>query len=293
MARIQSFELDGVIDVTTRINEVLIMKDSLDNMKKGLRSFKKYVPSDLVADLISLQQEALLGTGKRELTVFFCDLENFTTASEQLSPEDLNILLTGYFDAVTRSLQKYGATIDKFIGDAVMAFWNAPRDTPDHAYQGALASLEVRRSLALLMEGWKSVGLPGLATRVGLNTGTVMVGNVGYEHRLSYTALGDAVNVASRLESLNKFYGTHLLAGEATLAALRGRVKHRVVDRVAVKGKSKGSQIAELADVRPASWDAYDRGFAAYTSGDFAGALREFTDPGLANWDGTWYMNDK
>ncbi len=315
MGLIQEFQLDGELNIKTQINEVVLMKTSLDNMKKGLRSFKKYVPADLVADLIGLQQEARLGTTKREITVFFCDLENFTTISEQLSPEDLNLMLSGYFDAVTRALQRHGATIDKFIGDAVMAFWNAPRDLPDHALRGALATLEVRQSLELLREGWKSVGLPGMSTRVGLNTGSVMVGNVGYEDRLSYTALGDAVNLASRLESLNKFYGTYILVGEDTLSQLGNQVAYRAIDRVAVKGKSKGTRIGELAHRVHPSWAAYEKGLNAYFASDFEGALKLFGDPLLAKdgptaimvnrckrfaergapegWDGTWVMADK
>jgi len=315
MSLIQEFQLDGVLNIKTQINEVVLMKTSLDNMKKGLRSFKKYVPADLVADLIGLQQEARLGTTKREITVFFCDLENFTTISEQLSPEDLNLMLSGYFDAVTRALQRHGATIDKFIGDAVMAFWNAPRDLPDHALRGALATLEVRQSLELLCESWKKVGLPNMSTRVGLNTGSVMVGNVGYEDRLSYTALGDAVNLASRLESLNKVYGTYILVGEATLSQLGNQVAYRVIDRVAVKGRSKGTRIGELAHSVHPSWAAYEKGLNAYFASDFERALALFADPLLAEdgptaimvnrckrfaergvpegWDGTWVMADK
>ena len=317
MGRIQEFQLDGEVVIHTRINEVVNMKLSLENMKKGLRSFKKYVPSDLVAELISLQKEAVLGMDKAEVTVFFCDLANFTAASERLRSEELNVLLTGYFGLVTRVLQDHGATVDKFIGDAVMAFWNAPKEVADHAWQGARAALAVQKGLDGLTKDWKSKGLPPLATRVGLNTGTVLVGNVGHEDRLSYTVLGDPVNLASRLESLNKYYGTRILAGEETLKAVGSRLAWRPVDKVAVKGKTQGTLIGELAEAEPAWWPAYRRAWELYRAGDFraalagfdavqtaddpdgvsevlAGRCRRFLESGVpVDWTGTWIMQDK
>jgi len=317
MGRIQEFQLDGEVVVDTRISEVVNMKLSLDNMKMGLRSFKKYVPSDLVAELIGLQKEAVLGTEKAEVTIFFCDLANFTAASEMLTSEELNVLLTGYFGLVTRVLQNHGATVDKFIGDAVMAFWNAPKAVVDHAWQGAKAALAVQKGLNVLTQEWKARGLPPLVTRVGLNTGTVMVGNVGHEDRLSYTVLGDPVNLASRLESLNKYYGTRILAGEETLKALGDRLPWRPVDKVAVKGKTQGTLIGELAETEPEWWPAYRRAWELYRAGDFSAALagfeavqtaddpdgvsgvlagrcRRFVEAGVpADWTGTWIMQDK
>ena len=293
------------------------MTMSLENMKKGLRSFKKYVPSDLVAELISLQKEAVLGMEKAEVTVFFCDLANFTAASEMLRSEELNVLLTGYFGLVTRVLQNHGATVDKFIGDAVMAFWNAPKPVPDHAWRGAQAAIAVQKGLNVLTQEWKQRELPPLITRVGLNTGTVLVGNVGHEDRLSYTVLGDPVNLASRLESLNKFYGTRILAGEDTLKALGDRVAWRPVDRVAVKGKSRGTLIGELAESEPEWWASYRRAWEIYQAGQFKDALAAFMDVQTADdpdgvsevlaarcrrflesgvpvdWTGTWIMSEK
>ena len=317
MGRIQQFQLDGTVEVSTRISEVLIMKESLDNMKKGLRSFQKYVPRDLVAELIGLQKEAVLGTEKADVTIFFCDLANFTSASEVLESEDLNLLLTGYFGLVTRTLQAHGATVDKFIGDAVMAFWNAPKPQANHAVRGAAATLEVQRGLALLAAEWESKGLPPLTTRIGLNTGPVLVGNVGHADRLSYTVLGDAVNLASRLESLNKYYGTQNLAGGATLQSLGDRAVWRPVDKVAVKGKVQGTFIGELADDEPAWWADYRKAWDLYQAAQWQTAAeafsrvrtprgpdgvsevlgarcRRFLEKGVpADWTGTWVMQDK
>jgi len=316
MGRIQEFQLDGEVAVETRISEVMTMKDSLQNMKKGLRSFQKYVPRDLVAELIGLRKEAVLGTEKAVVSVFFCDLANFTTASESLGSEDLNLLLTGYFDLVTRTLQTHGATVDKFIGDAVMAFWNAPKPTPDHAWHAAVAALEVQKGLRQLAADWKRRGLPPLETRVGLNTGSVLVGNVGHANRLSYTVLGDPVNLASRLESLNKYYGTSILAGEETLQALGDRVVWRPVDKVAVKGKTQGTFIGELTEAEAPWWPAYRRAWELYRTGAWEAAVtafeilahdhddgvsqilaarcRRFVESGVpADWTGTWVMQDK
>jgi class 3 adenylate cyclase len=317
MGRIQEFQLDGEVVIDTRISEVVTMKDSLENMKRGLRSFKKFVPADLVAQLIGLQKEAVLGTEKAEVTVFFCDLAQFTTASEMLSSDDLNRLLTGYFELVTRTLQSHGATVDKFIGDAVMAFWNAPKPVDDHPWRAAVACLEVHQGLEALARDWKRQGLPPLSTRIGLNTGTVLVGNVGHENRLSYTVLGDPVNLASRLESLNKYYGTSLLVGEQTLRVLGSRLAWRPVDRVAVKGKSQGTLIGELVSVAPAWWPAYRAAWTLYEQGDYPRALagfegcsrtgepdgvsqvlaarcRRFLESGVpADWTGVWVMQDK
>ena len=317
MGRIQEFKLDGEVDVKTSIAEVVTMKNSLDNMKKGLRSFQKFVPRDLVAELISLQKEAVLGTERAEVTIFFCDLANFTTASELLSSEDLNYMLTGYFSLVTRTLQHHGATVDKFIGDAVMAFWNAPQPRADHPWHAAQATLEVQTGLAALALEWEARGLPPLKTRIGLNTGTVQVGNVGHDDRLSYTVLGDPVNLASRLESLNKYYGTSTLAGEETLLALGERIVWRPVDKVAVKGKTQGTHIGELAVTEPDWWADYRKAWDLYRNQEWEAALKAFnaiqTPNGpdgvslvLANrckrfiergapadWNGTWVMQDK
>ncbi len=318
MQRIQTLELDGQVLITSRIHEVIAMMEAFDNMKRGLRSFRKYVPRELVAELILLKKEAVLGTQRVDATVFFCDLGDFTTASERLSPDDLTLLLGSYFALVTRCLQAHGATVDKFVGDAVMAFWNAPLPQADHALRAAQASLEIVRGMRELTQRWKDQGLPGLAIRIGLNTGAVQVGNVGHEDRLSYTVLGDPVNLASRLESLNKHYGTTILAAHSTLAAVGERVAWRPVDIVAVSGKTQATEVGELADQAPAWWDAYRAAFALYRARAWSAAAMAFEairkDDGEpdrvsvvlaarcrraergevpADFDGTWIMHEK
>ncbi len=318
MEQIQLLKLDEPVKVRSNISEVMQMVHALENMKMGLRSFRKYVPSDLVSQLIGLQKEAVLGTSKQEITVFFCDLENFTAASEALSSDDLSVLLSSYFEKVSAILQNHGATIDKFIGDAVMAFWNAPLPTHDHPYRAAQAALDIVQGMEQLHQDWIARGLPVLSMRIGLNTGTVLVGNVGHTNRLSYTALGDAVNVASRLESLNKHYGTRILVSESTLNQIKDRIAHRIIDRVAVKGKSQGAYIAEIAQERPSWWVDFDLARQAYEQQDWGGAIVLFEQvhqrkgsPDRASvvlaercqqflhtsvpddWAGVWVMQDK
>lgn len=318
MGEIQQLKFEMPVKVRSNISEVLQMYQALENMKMGLRSFRKYVPSDLVSQLIGLQQEAVLGTSKQEITIFFCDLENFTAASEALSSEDLSLLLSSYFDRVSSILHNNGATIDKFIGDAVMAFWNAPLPVADHPYRAAKASLEILQAMEQLRAEWQSRGLPALSMRIGLNTGMVLVGNVGHNDRLSYTALGDAVNLASRLESLNKHYGTRILVSEQTLQRIADRIAYRILDRVAVKGKSQGALIAEIALERPSWWIEFDLARQAYERQDWTGAIKLFDQVQLrkgskdgaslvlaersrqfllrgapADWAGVWVMEDK
>ncbi|MEI6389062.1 MAG: adenylate/guanylate cyclase domain-containing protein [Spirochaetota bacterium] len=318
MSHIAELKLDTVVKLRTGVKEVLLMVDALENMKKGLRSFRKYVPADLVTQLIGMQQEAVLGTKRQDLTIFFCDLAHFTTHTERLSPEDLNILMSAYFVAITEALQKEGATIDKFIGDAVMAFWNAPQALEDHALRALRASLAVQDAFAAAMAGLAKPGLPELVVRVGLATGEVMVGNMGHEGRLSYTAIGDAVNLASRLESLNKFYGTRILVAEETLRQAGNQIHFRPIDKVAVKGKDQGIVISEIAKAEPAWWADYRGAWEAYGEGDWTRAFEGFSrladDPLIADgaskalsarcrdfleggvpelWNGTWAMQEK
>lgn len=258
MGHIQTFNLETDPAIPSTIHEVQLMKSALENMKKGLRSFKKYVPSDVVAQLISLDREAVLETEKRQLTLFFSDLENFTGVSEGLKSEELAEVLGGYFDAMTRTLHDSGATVDKYIGDSVMAFWNAPLAADNHAAAACRAALACQRALRPLHEDWKARGIPFMKTRIGLNTGECIVGNIGYEGRLSYTAVGDTVNLASRLEGLNKYYGTTILCSGATWDQVKDQgITGRLVDKVAVKGKTQGIFIHEILTDQelPSGWN--------------------------------------
>jgi len=250
MGRIQRFDLEGEVHVRSRIREIVQMKTSLENMKKGLRSFKRYVPADLVSELIKLRREAALGAEKKTITVLFSDIAGFTTISESMPPEKLAESLAVYFEGMTRAILEEGGTVDKFVGDAIMAFWGAPRDVGDHAARACRAALKCQEFLNERFGRGRRDGEPSFATRIGLNTGEAYVGNFGFSERMSYTAIGDSVNLASRIEGMNKHYGTRLLISESTAAAAGPQFASRAVDRVAVKGKSQGVWVRELAGER-------------------------------------------
>jgi class 3 adenylate cyclase len=250
MSRVQVFDLDGQPEIHSRIVEVVRMKDALDRLKSGLRSFKKYVPADLVAELIALGKDATLGVQKRELTVFFSDIAGFTAIAERLTPEQLAGNLGLYFQEMTTALLQHRGTVDKYIGDAIMAFWGAPLPADNHAALACRAALECRQRVDRISAQFVQANLPPFLTRIGIHTGAALVGNVGYKDRLSYTAMGDAVNLASRLESLNRHYGTSILISESTYHLVRADFVARPVDFVAVLGRSSGVKIYELLAAR-------------------------------------------
>ncbi|HYR59093.1 MAG TPA: adenylate/guanylate cyclase domain-containing protein, partial [Chthoniobacteraceae bacterium] len=259
------------------VSEVL---ESLEKAKTAMRAMGKYAPIDLVRRLYREKSEPVLGGELMEVSIMFTDIEGFTTLSEQLAPNDLAAALGLYLDVMARIIQQETrGTIDKYIGDAIMTIWNAPEPVPDHARMACLAALRCRdagRALARSPE-WR--GLPPFETRFGLHRDTALVGHFGAHDRMNYTAIGDAVNLASRLEGLNKQYGTSVIASERIAGETRGHFDFRVLDLVAVKGKSEAIRIYELLGEKGAACDgyaiaaAYERAFDAYVARDFAAAI--------------------
>ncbi len=243
---IGQFRLAAKQPPSSRILEVNILATAVEEMKTGLRSFQKYVPADLVRLLIESGQEAELGGTRRELTVYFSDIVGFTSLSEKLHPDKLVEILSRYLEAMTGEILRNDGTVDKYIGDAIMAFWGAPREHADHPLAACRAALQNQTHLAALREEWCRAGLPPLEARIGLHTGSATVGNFGSPNRLDYTAIGDTVNIASRLESLNRIYGTSILISETTRLAVEGHLITRPIDKVAVKGRDQGTLIHEL-----------------------------------------------
>jgi adenylate cyclase len=248
--RIRRLDLGDAPPVRTSISEVLLIDHSIQNMRKGLRSFKKYVPAEVVTRLLDQQKEAVIEGEKRELTIFFSDIAGFTGISERLSPEALVERLGRYFEEVTRILIDGAGTVDKFIGDAIMGFWGAPTPLPGHAELACRAALRAQESIAALNRAWLAEGGEVFNTRMGIHTGEAIVGNIGFEGRMNYTAIGDSVNLASRLEGLNKYYGTRILVSETTLRSAGDAVVARMVDLVTVKGKERPIGIHELLAMR-------------------------------------------
>ncbi|QFY90580.1 adenylate/guanylate cyclase domain-containing protein [Magnetovirga frankeli] len=211
-------------------------------------AFSKYVSAQVVEKMIDNKDNLKVGGEKKELTLLFSDIAGFTSLSERLSPEQIAEVMNLYLTEMTRVVHRHGGTLDKFIGDAVMAFWGAPLDDPEHAKHGALAAMDMQKSLLGLQDRLAEMGAAGLKMRVGVHTGDAIVGNMGSEDRFDYTALGDTVNLASRLEGVNKHYGTPVLLSEATAKRLDGALGIRPVDWVKVKGKQKAIKIYTPCD---------------------------------------------
>jgi class 3 adenylate cyclase len=283
LGRVQRLELEHGTEVHSFVREVTLMRDAVEKLKSSLRSFRKYVPADVVGDLMALGQEARLGVEKREVTIFFSDIANFTTLSEKIPPEQLVDDLARYFDGMTRSIVEHRGTVDKYIGDSIMAFWGAPHPLPDQAARACLAAIKCRDHTRALAEQQRREGKLPMVTRFGLNSGPALIGNIGYEARLNYTAVGDMVNAASRLEGLNKFYGTEILISETTWQLARHAVEARFIDVVAVRGKSVPIRIFELicarGDLTPAQAALlrdYERGMDLYLRREFTSAIEAF-----------------
>lgn len=286
MDRISILDLDHEEVIASRITEVDQMGRELDDMKKGLRSFRKYVPAQLVRKLLELGVEAELGGAEEEVSIFFSDIAGFTSIAEKLSPEQLVEYLGEYLSTLTETLLEYDATVDKYIGDGVMAFWNAPAQQPEHAYLACRATLECMKRIGELNRRWEQEGRGVmLRTRFGVHTGKAIVGNMGSRQRLAYTLLGDNVNLASRLEGANKAYGTEVLVSAATYEKVKGRILGRRIDRVAVKGRAAPIDCYELVGVE-AEVDhvviervaTYERGFDLYVSRRFSEAAAAFRE---------------
>jgi adenylate cyclase len=243
MEKVGRFELGGAPPPRSMFTEIASMNRALVAMKGGLSSFASYVPRDLVRAVLASGEEATLGGRTKPMTVFFSDLAGFTSIAEAMTPDELVSLLGTYFDEMTRAIAGNGGTIDKFIGDAVMAFWNAPVDEPKHAARACEAALACVATLRAMKT--RDAAFERLSARIGIATGDALVGNIGSHDRMNYTVMGDTVNLASRLEGLGKVYGAAVLVSEATHAGASERVVMRAVDVVAVKGRVKGVRIYE------------------------------------------------
>lgn len=329
MERIGQFELDTPPRRGSVFHEISVMDQAVTGMKHSLRSFGRFVPRDLVRSMLASGQPAELSAQSRELTVFFSDIAGFTTLAETLPPDELVSVMERYFAAMVKEVAHTGGTVDKFIGDAVMAFWNAPQAVGGHPLCGVRTALRCRAVIARMTadaggDGASGGAMGSLHTRMGITTGPAVVGNVGTTERMNYTAMGDTVNLAARLEALNKAYGTEVLVSQAVCDACGDAVVFRPVDVVAVKGKTLGvgvyEPLAEAADATDAHGAlaaaceralgfymvrAFDRAAAAWDAalaarpGDpvatrMAARARAYAaDPPPADWDGTHVMTSK
>ncbi len=214
--------------------------------RKVKRLFSRYVSRDVCEQLMADPSRARLGGSRRTMTVLFSDIRGFTTFSEKGQPEEIVAQLNEYFTRMVHVVFSHRGTLDKFVGDAVMALFGAPLDDDQHAEHAVQAALAMQDELSRLNEGWAAQGRPTLDIGIGVNTGEMVAGNIGSESIMSYTVIGDAVNLGARLESLNKQYKTRLIVSEATRAALKGRYDIRALGDVVVKGKTQPVAIYEL-----------------------------------------------
>lgn len=246
MNQIKNFFVSDDNKIKTSIQEIDKMVEVFEGMKKGLLNFKKYVPSDLVSQLVKNNQDANIGGDKKELTIFFSDIANFTSISEKMHPEEIAAQLSDYFSEMSQTILSNKGTVDKYIGDAIMAFWGAPNELKNHEYLACQSALKCNELIRNLSNKWVREGKPKFKTRIGIHTGEVIVGNIGYEKRIDYTVIGDNVNLASRLENINKYYSTEIIVSETTRDIVRDDFEFRTLDKISVKGKLKPITIYEL-----------------------------------------------
>lgn len=255
-----------------------------DRKKQILKTaFQSYVAPELVEHIIEDFGKLALGGNKKQLTVLFSDIRGFTTYSEQLDPQDLVKFLNGYLSRMSNVILEEGGTIDKFIGDAIMAIFGAPVENPEHAKKACMSALGMVRELQKMNTELKSQNKPPIDIGIGLNTGDMTVGNIGSERRFDYTVIGDSVNLGARLEGLNKYFGTHILVSEFT----KNECSHfefifREISTVKVKGKEKPVTIFELLEdntqihrFQPLV-DAYNKGLSAFKEQNFTEAQTYF-----------------
>jgi adenylate cyclase len=222
---------------------------------KGM--FSTYVNPSVVDQLIANPEALRLGGQREELTVLFSDIEGFTSISEGLDSESLVGLLNDYLSKMAKVILRNLGTLDKYVGDAIVAFWGAPIPQPDHALRACTTALQMQEVLASMNALWAQEQKPIFRTRIGINTGEMVVGNMGGAEKVNYTVIGDSVNLASRLEGANKQYGTSIMVSQRTYELVKHKILGRNLDRIVVKGRTEPVTIYELIQLhdRPVASD--------------------------------------
>lgn len=306
--------------VITLFSAGLIYYTTEGRQKAFIKSaFKQYLSPAVIDQIIVHPERLKLGGERRELSIFFSDIEGFTGISEGLDPEALTNLLNVYLTAMTDIIQEEGGTVDKYEGDAIIAFWNAPLEQPDHAVRCVRATLRCQAKLAEMRPSFKKSIGKDLKMRVGVNTGQAVVGNMGSHSRFDYTMIGDAVNLAARLEGINKQFGTYVLISEATMKKMDGAFPVREISRVAVVGRREPVVVYEpmmpedINEQKQQIMKKFAEGLKLFYSGDFQQAQNIFSglageDPAAHSyvakcgelienppkeWDGVWIITTK
>ena len=241
--------------VGSPIREISTLSRAIDTLDNAVQSFAAFVPVGLVKQLLESDQKLALGGHSRFLSIFFCDVESFTTLSEEMPTQELLARVSAYFEIVIKAVGEQNGTIDKFMGDGVMAFWGAPALLEDHAWRACVAALTIQRDMKALNERWAAEGKRPFNVRVGVHCDAVVVGNVGSQERMSYTVMGDGVNVAARLEAINKEYGTRVCVSHSVFREAGERLCVRPIDDVTVRGRRAKFPIFELVGAYGAAGD--------------------------------------
>lgn len=275
----------------SKVREIAQLQSAASLLRNSLQSFSRFAPVDVVRGLIKSRIPLALGVEKRNLTILFSDLENFSTHAEQSTPDALLERMSVYFEQVSSAISEEKGTVDKFIGDGIMAFWGAPGALSDHVLRACVGALRAARRMERVNEAWRAEGKPPLRIRIGLNTADVLVGNVGSSERFSYTVMGDGVNVAARLEGMNKTFGTTICISDSVFDAVASEVVARPLRRVQVKGRKQEFMVYELLGmtksddpelaIRPADKRLSEMTWAAsksFDKGDLEEAARRYRD---------------
>ena len=247
---VEDLTFSHALPPSSKIREIKELQTAVSLFETSLRSFSSFVPLDVVRQLIRSGAPLTLGVEQRFMTVLFADLQNFSSLAEQMTPNELLAQLSVYFEAASQAIAEESGTVDKFIGDGIMAFWNAPARRDDHVLRACCGALRAARRMQELNAEWSAQGKPPLRARIGLHCANVLVGNVGSSARLSYTVMGDGVNVASRLEGINKTFGTTICVSDSVVDAVGPEIVVRPIRKVQVKGRKHEFMIYELLGIR-------------------------------------------
>jgi adenylate cyclase len=246
---IEGLSFDQAARRRSNVREIAQLQSAASLLRNSLQSFSSFAPVELVKSLVKSGIPLTLGVERRFLTIFFSDVENFSAYAEQMPPDDLLKQISIYFEQVSRAVADEHGTVDKFIGDGVMAFWGAPLPLDDGVLHGCRGALRAARRMEDANRIWRSEGRPTFRIRIGLNSAEVLVGNVGSSSRFSYTVMGDGVNVAARLEGMNKTFGTTICISDSVFDAVASKIVARPLRRIQVKGRHQASMVYELLGI--------------------------------------------
>jgi len=298
---------------------------SEEGQKRFIKSaFSHYISPHVIEEIIKNPESLNLGGEMREISIFFSDVAGFSTISKKLTPPQLVSLLNEYLSEMTDIILRYDGTVDKYVGDAIVAFFGAPHPYPDHALKLCLAAIDMKKRLAEMREVWRQTGQMEIKARMGMNTGNAVIGNMGSRTRMDYTMMGDSVNLAARLEGANKYYGTYAMISESTYHQVKEHVDARELDTIRVVGKDEPIKVfellgrkGELPDYMTDMLRKYQEGLELFHARDWKGArtafkagvkivqddgpsntyierCSEFIDtPPPKNWDGVYKMKAK